>query len=305
MQFDAHCIECLVRRQFRLVQNKADGEKIDAYLREVLQIILSAPKGVAAPWLTGRFAMAYSRYWPGEDAYGRLKKDSNDLILSMLPQLRPIVEQADDPLSMAIRFAQTGNFLDFGILTPETAHQALHDAIRQTPDRPLNPAVYEKLLQELAQAKQLLILGDNAGEIVFDTLLVEQLHRKFPALSVTYCVRGGNTLNDATREDAAYVGMDRLAHIIDNGSTISGTEIAFAGPALKQALDSADVILSKGSGNLECLAGCGLNIYYIFMCKCRRVAAILGCENMTGQFLRERELPQLQPLLGGMDALPG
>lgn len=302
MQFDAHCMECLVRRQFRLVQNKPDGRQIDAYLRDVMKIMLDAPKGVAAPWLTGQFAVAYNRYWPGEDAYARLKKDSNDLVLALLPRIRPMVEQAEDPLAMAIRFARTGNFLDFGILTPENARKALWDAIEETPRAPLDEAVYKQLLQELQAAKELLILGDNAGEIAFDLLLVEQLKKHFPNLTVTYCVRGGNTLNDATREDAAYVGMDKLVRIIDNGSTISGTEIAYAGPELKAALDKADVILSKGSGNLECLAGCGLNIYYIFMCKCIRVAKILGCENMSGQFLRERALPPLEPLVGGLES---
>ena len=81
MQFDACCIECLVRRQFELARRHGDGEKADAYLRDVLRIILEAPRGVAAPWLTGAFARAYAHYWPGEDAYAQLKRDSNDLVL--------------------------------------------------------------------------------------------------------------------------------------------------------------------------------------------------------------------------------
>lgn len=290
MQFDADCINCLVHRHFRLAQAKGEPDKADAYLRDVLRIILDAPKGVAAPWLTGAFTQAYAKYWPGEDAYGRLKWESNDLILALLPEIRPTVEQAADPLAMALKFARTGNFLDFGILTPEAAHQALWEAVARTAESALPQPVYDAFRADLGRAKSLLILGDNAGEIVFDTLLAEQLHRFYPDLAVTYCVRGQNTLNDATREDAAYVGMDRLARIIDNGSAISGTEIAYAGPALRQALDTADVILSKGSGNFECMAGCGLNVYYIFQCKCQRVSRILGVENMTGQFLHDSRL---------------
>ena len=120
-------------------------------------------------------------------------------------------------------------------------------------------------------------------------LFVEQLRKQYPALKVFYCVRGANSLNDATRADAAYVGMDQLCTIIDNGSAIAGTELDYIGEELKSALKYADVIVSKGSGNLESLAGCRLNVYYIFMCKCKRVAQILGCENMTGQFLWEKE----------------
>ena len=298
MQFDAHCIECLVHRHYRLAMEKGDGEKADAYLRDVMQAILDAPKGVAAPWLTDKFSEAYARYWPGEDAYGKLKKDSNDLVLELLPGLRKMVEQAEDPLKLALKFARTGNFLDFGILTPEVAHEALQKAIARTPEAELDEEVYETLKKELETAENLLILGDNCGEIVFDILLVEQLKKQYPHVGLYYCVRGRNSLNDATRDDAAYVGMDRLVEILDNGSGISGTEPDYIGEELKTAMEQADIILAKGSGNMECLAGCGLNIYYIFMCKCRRMAKLLGCENMTGQFLREKTLPPIDPMAG-------
>lgn len=300
MQFDAHCIDCLVHRHFLLVQKKNDGEKAYAYLRDVMQAILDAPAGVSAPWLTARFGQAYAKYWPGEDAYARLKQESNDLVLELLPRLRPMVERAEDPLALALQFARTGNFLDFGILTPEVAHKALWEAVERTPEMSLDEAVYGSFLEDLAHAGQLVILGDNAGEIAFDTLFVEQLRRHYPRLEVVYCVRGANTLNDATRADAAYVGMDRLCRVVDNGSAISGTEPDYLGEELRQELDRADVILSKGSGNLESLAGCGRNVYYLFMCKCLRMAKLLGCENMTGHFLREKDLPPFNPLVGAL-----
>ena len=298
MQFDAHCIDCLVHRHFKLAMEKGDGVKADAYIRDVMRIILDAPKGVSAPWLTGAFTEAYAKYWPGEDAYAKLKRDSNDLVLALLPELRPMVEASADPLAMSLQFARTGNFLDFGILTPEKAHEALWDAVARTPEMVLEPKAYAKFCADLETAKRLIVLGDNAGEIAFDTLFVEQLRKQYPRLDVAYCVRGENTLNDATRADAAYVGMDKLCRVIDNGSAIAGTELDYLGEALKDELRCADIILSKGSGNLESLAGCGLNVYYIFMCKCKRVAKILGCENMTGQFLRERDLPALEPMVG-------
>ena len=301
MQFDAHCIDCLVHRHFQLAMEKGDGDKADADLRDVMRIILDAPKGVSAPWLTGAFTEAYAKYWPGEDAYAKLKQDSNDLVLDLLPKLRPMVEAAEDPLALALQFARTGNFLDFGILTPEKAHEALWDAVEKTPGMALEPNAYGKFREDLSTASHLVILGDNAGEIAFDTLFVEELRKLYPDLDVAYCVRGANTLNDATRADAAYVGMDRLCRIIDNGSAIAGTELDYLGNELKAELDRADIVISKGSGNLESLAGCGMNVYYIFMCKCKRVANILGCENMTGQFLREKDLPALNPMVGALD----
>lgn len=300
MQFDAHCVECLIHRHHRLAMAKGDGKKAFGYIKDVMQVMLDAPDGVSAPWLTEEFTKIYAKYWPREDAYAKLKQDSNDLVLELLPKIRPMVEQADDPLAMSMQFSRTGNFLDFGILTPEIAHNALWKAIENTPQTLLDPTAYKSLQKDLQTAKNLVILGDNAGEIVFDMLLVEQLQKQYPDLNVSYCVRGKNALNDATREDAAYVGMDKLCTIIDNGSGISGTELGYIGQELKDALHHADVILSKGSGNMESLAGCGLNIYYIFMCKCQRVSKLLGCENMSAQFLRERSLPQLDPIVGSL-----
>ena len=90
--------------------------------------------------------------------------------------------------------------------------------------------------------------------------------------------------------------MDKLVEVIDNGAPISGTGLAYVGDTLQAAFDGADVILSKGSGNFASLCGCGANVYYIFMCKCRRLSQILGVPKMTGQFLRERSLPPLPPM---------
>jgi uncharacterized protein with ATP-grasp and redox domains len=102
-----------------------------------MRIMLDAPKNVSAPWLTWQCAQAYAKYWPGEDAYAQLKQDSNDLVLDLLPKIRPMVEAAADPLAMALQFARTGNFLDFGILTPDIAHKALWDAVEKTPEMEL------------------------------------------------------------------------------------------------------------------------------------------------------------------------
>ena len=84
MRFDAHCIDCLVHRQFRLVQEKDDGVKADLYLRDVMRLLLEAPEGVSAPYMIEQFSNAYETYWPGEDPYGKLKQDSNDLVLQLL-----------------------------------------------------------------------------------------------------------------------------------------------------------------------------------------------------------------------------
>ena len=111
-------------------------------------------------------------------------------------------------------------------------------------------------------------MTDNCGEVVCDRLVIEELSRRFPSLSVTVLVRGQDALNDATREDAAQVGLDSVADIADNGCGVAGTPLEYVGEAARGLLEGADVILSKGQGNFETMHGCGLNVYYSFLCKC-------------------------------------
>ena len=146
-------------------------------------------------------------------------------------------------------------------------------------------AVYGHLLRDLEQARTLLYLTDNAGEIGFDRIFAEQLQRKFHHLEITFCVRGGNAANDATRADAAAVGLP--FPVIDNGNLVAGTVPEQLSDEARQAMEQADVILSKGMGNVETLLGCGKNIYYAFLVKCQRFVNLMERPLMTPLLLRE------------------
>ena len=290
MQFDAHCIECLIRRQRTLAEAQNDPEGTYQYLQEVMQVLLDAPAGVAAPYMIPLFDDAFQRRWPGVDHYGPLKKASNRDMLARLPEIRRIVAQAEDPLLMALKFAQTGNYIDYGALAGGVDSDLLDRMIAETPARTVDPAQYRRFLDDLARGARMLYIGDNAGEIVADMVLIETLRRRFPGLSVTFAVRGGSALNDVTREDAAAVGLDRLVPIVDNGTRIPGTELSCIGTEMARCLDEADVILAKGQANFETLATCGRNIYYIFLCKCERFTRLFQVPMLTGMFLNERQL---------------
>ena len=290
MQFDAECIACLVRRQYELAERQPDRAAQTAFMRDVARTIADAPENVAAPWLVPGFARAAHCHFGITDAFDAIKRESNDRVLALLPRIREIVENADDPLAMALKFSRTGNYLDFAVLPHDKIARELDSAIEKTPAEPLDSAEYAALRADLTHARSLLILGDNAGEIAFDVVLVEQLQRQYPALRVQYVVRGGNAQNDATRADAHAVGMDALVPILDNGSCIPGTELAYCGEALLREFSNADVILSKGQGNFECLLGCGQNVYYLFLCKCPRLCRILSQPLMQPMLLNERRI---------------
>ena len=134
-----------------------------------------------------------------------------------------------------------------------------------------------------------LFVCDNCGEIVLDRLMLEQLKKRFPWLSVKALVRGGEVLNDATAEDAVYAGLDQVAQIVSNGEAVAGTIYEMMPEEAKKALDEADVILAKGQGNYESLSGQGRHVFYEFLCKCDLFTSRFHVPKLTGMFIEEKE----------------
>ena len=132
-----------------------------------------------------------------------------------------------------------------------------------------------------------MLIADNCGEIVLDKLFLEQLHKRFPELSIDVLVRGGEVLNDATKEDAEYVGISKVARVISNGLPIAGTVYEMLPDDAKEVMDQADVILAKGQGNYESLCKQGRHIFYSFLCKCELFTSRFRVPKLTGIFVEE------------------
>lgn len=297
MQFDLLCIECLVKRRAEIARTYLNPEAAFRYMKDVLRIMADAPTGVAAPYMIPLFADALTRYGLPRDLYQKEKRESNEYALSLLPELRPMIAGADDPLLMALQYSCCGNYIDFGIFDEKHIRGGINDMIKNAANTEIDVSEYHAFLSDLQAANSLLIIGDNAGEIALDTLLVEQLQARFPVLKIRYGVRGGCAQNDALREDAVSVGMDRLVEIVDSGSNVAGTELSCISAAFRAILFESDVVLAKGQGNFETMAGCGLPVYYLFLAKCHRVCRMLGLPLMTSVFAYDRRLPKMETYL--------
>lgn len=293
MQFDSHCSQCIINRECTLARKHFAPEVAHKYILDVLQVIHDAPAGVSAPFLIPLLGELLDKYGVTGDLYAGEKAASNAFAMKMLPKAKEVIAASENPLLTALKYAQAGNFMDFGVLGKEDIEAHLTKAAEDAVNIPLDEMEFRNFVRELQEAKSLLIIGDNAGEIALDTLLVEELKKAFPTLGITYAVRGGNCLNDATRADAELVGMTKLCPVIDNGCRIPGTELGYIGEEMKSAIASADVILAKGQANFETLATSGYNIYFNFLCKCERLQKMLKAEKFSGQFLAERRLPPL------------
>ncbi|MBR3949411.1 MAG: DUF89 family protein [Oscillospiraceae bacterium] len=284
---DSQCLMCHLRRNLEVVRPLGTEEKTMEFVRDVLRLYLEAPKDVASTWFNPQVSdLLQKHYGLAEDRMRQEKLDSNRFVLERLDAIREKVRSAPEPLYAGLQFAVLGNYLDFGALQGQVSFEKLEEMLDQALEMALDRAVFSRFCEDLARGKKLLYLTDNAGEIGFDRIFAEELAKAYPHLQITFCVRGGIALNDATREDARAVGIP--FPVIDNGNRIPGTQIDMLGEEAKKALEEADVILAKGMANCETMLGCGHNVYYAFLVKCERFADIFKQPLMTPMLVKER-----------------
>ena len=283
------CHQCHLRRTLELAVPHADEQALMALSKELMQLYLTFPEELSSPNLGPAAAVLLEKHAGLKPDRLRPEMDaSNAFVLARLENIRSRIQSAQDPVYAALQFAVLGNYLDFAALQGQVSFDQLDEMLDQALEMMLDTDCYRNFCQDLTKSKNVLYLTDNAGEIVFDRLFAETLQKAFPQLTITFCVRGAPVHNDATREDATAAGIP--FPVIDSGSNIGGTELSALGSEAKAAIDSADVIIAKGMGNAETLAGCGLNVYYAFLIKCPRFVQYFGKPMMTPMFIGEHSI---------------
>jgi uncharacterized protein with ATP-grasp and redox domains len=201
------------------------------------------------------------------DPYLEIKKRCTELALEIYPEMKNRVRRAQDPLKEAFRIAVAGNFIDFGTTERVNLKAGMKEILKE------NFVIddYPRLKDSLQEAQQVVMLGDNAGETVFDRILIEELD-----VPVQYVVREAPMINDAVRADAEMAGIDRVAQIVSSGCVAPGTIREFCSPEFWQSLHQAELIISKGQGNYEGLSAEPLPIYFLLKAKCSAVAREIG-----------------------------
>lgn len=288
MNMNPDCILCHMRRNVDAAKKMGTPEQLDEFAKGLLKLYLTVPDGVSAVWTgPGTDELFQKIYGVSGDRFVEEKKFSNQFVLSRLNQIRARVEAAEDPVYAGLQFAVLGNYIDFSALHGEVSFEKLDQLLAQAETMDLDRGTYEKLCCDLEAGKNLLYLTDNAGEIGFDRICAEQIAKRYPNVQITFCVRGGYTLNDATRDDAEEVQIP--FPVIDNGNTVPGTLLNALGEEAKQAMETADVIIAKGQANAETLLDSGYNIFYAFLVKCIRFEERFQKPKLTPMLVRERD----------------
>lgn len=284
---DSQCYLCHFRRNVETARSLGDDAKATEFARALMELYLSMPEGASSPTVAPGTNALFQRIFGLEaDRFREEKEYSNRFVLARLDEIRRRTEAAPDPVYAGLQMAILGNYIDFSALQGEVSFEKLDTMLGKALEMELDPQAYHSLRQELAAGQNLLYLTDNAGEIGFDRIFAEQLQKAYPQLHITFCVRGAPAQNDATRADAAAVGIP--FPVIDNGNSVPGTELSLLSEEAKNAMDAADVIISKGQGNAETLLGCGYNIYYAFLIKCPRFMDRFQKPKLTPMLIKER-----------------
>lgn len=271
MKTSLDCIPCFIRQALDAARlTTADITVHERIVRDVLrwtsEMNLEQP-----PPLLGQHIHRRLRELTGvEDPYRTVKSHHNGMALNLISELEAEIGAASDPLMMAVRLAIAGNVIDMGV-NGNFTETDLQRSIEQALAEPF-AGDESGFRQAVAKARNILYLADNAGEIAFDRLLIEQLS---PA-RVTLAVRGAPVINDATRVDALFLKLDEIVEVIDNGSDAPGTVLADCSPEFQRRFIEADLVLAKGQGNFETLSDENRPLYFLFKAKCPVIAAHIG-----------------------------
>lgn len=281
------CISCVIKQQLEKCPEDAPEEIRRDYMQRVLKVLAEAPKTASAPVVVREINRIQMEMFGFTQDFREKKRYYNQVMLEKEADIGKRLEQSTDALKLAVQYAMTGNYIDFGTVNNVDEGQ-LTQMLDASWQNPIDAREYAALLQDLSKAEKVLFITDNCGEIVLDKLLIKQIKRKYPQVDITVMVRGGEVLNDATRMDAECVGLAELVNVIDNGNDIAGTCLEALSEEAFNALNNADVILAKGQANFETLRKCGRNIYYIFMCKCDLFARGFQVERFTGILVNDK-----------------
>jgi uncharacterized protein with ATP-grasp and redox domains len=268
------CVPCFVNQALDAARLVSSDESVhERVLRGVLKAAGQLPFDRSPPHMAREIHRIIREETGSADPYADIKRNSTEIALAHLDAARERALAAPDPFEAAVRFAIAGNVMDFALASTWDGNRieaSLDEALEKT----LARSDIEELRQIVETAAIILYIGDNAGEVVFDRLLLERL----PAGRVKLAVKGGPVINDATREDADAAGIGELARIVDTGTDSPGVILEDCSQQFRDLFSLADAVIAKGQANYETLCDCGREVFLLTQVKCPVIARDASAE---------------------------
>ncbi|WP_321298058.1 ARMT1-like domain-containing protein [Marinifilum fragile] len=267
---NSECLACQAKTISHIASKFGSDKKVTAAFVEEANYIVSNSQSLSTPYSGLLLHRLAKRIFKTEDLYASEKLKANKILQLNYSHWKSLVSNSDNPLYVAAKLAVIGNIIDYG------AHTAPDDIVSEIEhllqkEFALNES--EEMFEAIKNAKSVLYLGDNAGEIVFDKLFIETLNHP----NLTFVVRGEPIINDVTFEDSQYVKMEDVCKVISNGHDAPSTLLENCSSEFQKLYRDADVVISKGQGNLEGLLNEKRDkLFFMLMAKCDLIAGKLG-----------------------------
>ncbi|MBN2210588.1 MAG: DUF89 family protein [Sedimentisphaerales bacterium] len=280
------CIPCFIHQALKAVRLLTNDESVqEDVMRQILHLADNLDLSASPPAMGREIHRVIREITGNSDPFKSIKEQSNQIALKYYPLLKERIEQSDDPFVTAVRVAIAGNIIDFAKLD-RLDEAIIQKAINDSFTAHLSRDELNAFRRNITQAQNILYLGDNAGEIVFDRLLIEQM----PVAKIIYAVRGYPVINDVTRQDAVVAGLADMVEIIDSGADVPGTILETCSVEFQERFKKADLIVAKGQGNYETLNDVAQNIYFLLKVKCPVVAA--DTQSDVGALVLQKAVPR-------------
>ncbi len=274
MKIHDKCLPCVINQVIK-VANMTGVYKKEELLKEVFVYLSKMDFESTTPEIIGQVFNMIKKHTNNPDPYKETRNYYNTLFLKLLPGFEMRIEQFENPFQLAVRYAIIGNIIDFNPIH-NTLLEDVFDYFERMEQLELAIDDSAALRKDILNAKELLYLGDNCGEICMDKILLKRIKELNPDVKILFGVRGKPVVNDSIAEDAYYVGIDEYAEVIDNGDDSLGTVLNRTSSEFKEIYTNADVVIAKGQANYECLSEENKNIYFLLMTKCDVIANDIG-----------------------------
>lgn len=263
------CYPCFLQQALRAARlSGADETQQYSIMQYSLSLLRNLPSGANPPEIGYHIHQIVSDMVDIQDPYREIKEKSTQQAKALYPKMKVMVQQSEDPISLAIRLSIAGNIIDFGVSDQiadlwETVERVVHQ----------HYAIDDniELISRLKTADHILYLADNAGETVFDRILIEVL-----PVPVIYVVKSSPYVNDATMSDALAAGLDTCATLIENGAHAAGTILPLCSEQFRAHFEKTPLIIAKGQANFETLSDAGEKVFCLLQVKCPIIGLDLG-----------------------------
>jgi len=275
------CIPCFYRQALDAARISGADEFVQKkIIDEVSQLIPNFALEITPPEMGREIYNLVGKMSGVKDPFKEIKENSNKFALKLYPELKHKINNSEDRLSAAVKLSIIGNIIDYGVKNSlnvvEEIDYLFQGNLMINNENSTTIFKYNQFKESLNKVNTIIYLADNAGEVVFDRLLIEELVEEL-GKQVIYVVRGKPIINDALTEDAIFCGINKVAKVTSSGSDAPGTILKYCSPEFIELYQDSELIISKGQGNYEALSEEDKSIFFLFKAKCPVIAEDVGC----------------------------